>query len=79
MTQRHDDIPPYGIFPGTSAKPGDAAPSNAAIRERIVERVLNAQRRILIALGRDWERCGKTACKRSKRCRGFNCEPEMDA
>jgi hypothetical protein len=77
MTQRHDDIPPYGKFPGTGRQADSAAePSNAAIRERIVERVLNASRHLLIAIGRDWERCGKAACKRSRRCRGFACEPE---
>jgi hypothetical protein len=79
MTQRHDDIPSYGRFPGTERRSDSAAkPSpNAAIRERIVERVLNASRYLLIAIGRDWERCGKAACKRSRRCRGFACEPEV--
>ena len=78
MTERPDDIPTYGRFPGTERQAGSAAEpeSSAAIRERIVERVLNAARYLLIAIGRDWERCGKAACKRSRRCRGFACEPQ---
>ena len=60
MTPRHDDIPSSGRFHGTE-RPSDSAadPSpNAAISARIVERVLNASRYLLIAISRDWERCG---------------------
>jgi hypothetical protein len=31
---------------------------------------------IAIAASRDYERCGKAACARSRRCRGFACEPD---
>ena len=33
-------------------------------------------RLIAIAAGRDYEHCGKAACARSRRCRGFACEPD---
>jgi hypothetical protein len=36
---------------------------------------MRCMRTILIAMGRDYERCGKAACARSRRCRGFACEP----
>ena len=35
-------------------------------------------RLLAIAAGRDYEHCGKAACARSRRCRGFACEPDGD-
>jgi hypothetical protein len=46
------------------------------IRRRAVQSVMRCMRTILIAMGRDYERCGKAACTRSRRCRGFACEPD---
>lgn len=48
-----------------------------AIHARITERVLRCLRMQLVAIGRDYERCGKAACARSRRCRGFACEPQV--
>ena len=31
------------------------------------------------AIARDWRHCGKAACARSRRCRGFACEVEGEA
>ena len=45
------------------------------IRERITESVMHCLRLQLIAIGRDWQRCGKAACARTRRCRGLACEP----
>jgi hypothetical protein len=47
------------------------------IRERIIASAMRCIRMQLIALGRDWERCGKASCARTRRCRGFACEPEV--
>ena len=46
---------------------------------RIAERVLRIVRHMLIGMNRDYERCGKAACARSRRCRGFACEPAASA
>ena len=32
---------------------------------------------VLVAIGRDYENCGKAACARSRHCRGFACEAAM--
>ena len=48
-----------------------------AIRERIIASAMRCIRMQLIALGRDWERCGKASCARTRRCRGFACEPDV--
>ena len=47
------------------------------IRERIIASAMRCIRMQLIALGRDWERCGKASCARTRRCRGFACEPDV--
>ena len=49
-----------------------------AIRERLTASVMRCLRMQLVAIGRDYERCGKAACARSRRCRGFACEPRRD-
>ena len=48
----------------------------AASRARIVERVERCLRALLVGMGRDYLHCGKAACARSRRCRGFACEPD---
>ncbi len=45
------------------------------VRARAIRSAMRCVRSLLIALGRDYERCGKAACARSRRCRGFACEP----
>jgi hypothetical protein len=47
------------------------------LQDRITRRVEWCIRALLIAMGRDYLRCGKAACARSRRCRGFACEPEV--
>ena len=47
-----------------------------AIRARTIESAMRCIRALLIQIGRDYERCGKTSCARSRRCRGFACEPD---
>lgn len=44
------------------------------IRERTIERANRVMALMLADLARDYERCGKAACVRSRRCRGFACE-----
>jgi hypothetical protein len=46
-----------------------------ASRRRAVDAVARCMRLLAIAAGRDYEHCGKAACARSRRCRGFACEP----
>jgi len=45
----------------------------------IAQSVLRTVRAILISMNRDYERCGKSACARSRRCRGFACEAPADS
>jgi hypothetical protein len=45
-------------------------------RARTIAGIERCLAMLLAQLGRDYERCGKTACKRSRRCRGFACTPE---
>jgi hypothetical protein len=46
------------------------------IRERVIASAMRCIRMQLIALGHDWERCGKASCARTRRCCGFACETE---
>jgi hypothetical protein len=41
---------------------------------RAAESALRVIRTLLIAMNRDYERCGKAACARSRRCRGDACD-----
>ena len=45
------------------------------IRRRAIQSAMRCIRALLIQLGRDYERCGKAACARTRRCRGLACEP----
>jgi hypothetical protein len=59
-----------------------AAPTQDEIDAAGRRRALDAMHRCLALLvgvvARDWRHCGKAACARSRRCRGFACEPEVD-
>ena len=48
------------------------------IRRRAIEGIDRCRRKLLIALSRDYQHCGKASCARSRRCRGFACEPDVD-
>ena len=45
-------------------------------RERTLDRARRCVALLLSQIGRDHEHCGKAACRRSRRCRGFACEPD---
>ena len=47
-------------------------------RRRAIEALERALRLLVVAAGRDYAHCGKAAYARSRRCRGFACEPESD-
>ena len=49
-----------------------------ASRRRALDAVARCMPLIAIATSRDYERCGKAACARSRSCRGFACEPDAD-
>jgi hypothetical protein len=77
-----DDIPPYG-----TASYGDAPPDRPAaiasdeiqcLKARTFDRLARCIARLTGEIGRDWLRCGKAACARSRRCRGYACEPDGD-
>ncbi len=46
-------------------------------RTRTIQSAMRCVRALLIALNRDYERCGKASCARARRCRGFACEPDV--
>ncbi len=50
---------------------------DAATRRRAIDALERAVARMTRAVGRDWQHCGKAECLRSRRCRGFACEPDM--
>jgi len=45
-------------------------------RRRALNAVARCIRLLAVDTGRDYEHCGKAACARSRRCRGFACEPD---
>ena len=59
-----------------SQEPSQAEIDEAS-RRRTIDALHRALSRLAGAAARDWRRCGKAACLRSRRCRGFACEPEM--
>lgn len=76
-----DEIPPYGTGPYGDAEPAQRRTKpneNAAIRADIIASIERSLRHLLIAIGRDYEDCGKAACARSRRCRGFACEQGLE-
>ena len=65
--------------PGRAANPGAMAPDELeCLKERTIERLSECLARFTGQLARDWAYCGKAACARSRRCRGFACEPDAD-
>jgi hypothetical protein len=46
-----------------------------ASRRRAIDALYRALTRLVKASAQDWRHCGKAACLRSRRCRGFACEP----
>lgn len=67
-----DDLPsPHRIVPVSQRE------VDAASRRRAIAALERALRMLAVAAGRDYERCGKAACARSRRCRGFACMPEV--
>ena len=47
-------------------------------RRRALDAVARCIRLLAVDAGRDYEHCGKAACARSRRCRGFACETDGD-
>ena len=70
----------YPHFQSTAA-PGAFTPQDKIDAERRRRALAALERCLRIAvagIGRDHERCGKAACARSRRCRGFACEPDAE-
>jgi hypothetical protein len=63
------------------SEPRPAATQNqieAARRQRTLDALYRCAARLAGTIGRDWHDCGKAACARSRRCRGFACEPDQE-
>jgi hypothetical protein len=60
-----------------SLEPQDDEDDDDQVRARVVAGVERCLRGLLVAIGRDYRHCGKAACARSRRCRGFACEPDV--
>jgi hypothetical protein len=68
----------YPHFEST-APPDSSTPQDkidAESRRRAFASLERCLRKLAAGTGRDHERCGKAACARSRRCRGFACEPD---
>jgi hypothetical protein len=59
---------------GPAASPTQAEVDEAS-RRRAIDALYRALTRLVKASAEDWRHCGKAACLRSRRCRGFACEP----
>ena len=66
-------------IPATTHRPTGKATAHNSESEDVHARarhgILRCAALLLRAISRDWQHCGKTACLRSRRCRGFACEP----
>jgi hypothetical protein len=51
---------------------------DAATRQRANDTLDRCLARLVGEIAQDWLHCGKAACRRARRCRGFACEPEFD-
>jgi hypothetical protein len=60
--------------PGKPFENPQTAPG-AATRKRTIDAAYRCVAKLIARIARDHERCGKAACVRSRRCRGFACEP----
>jgi hypothetical protein len=82
MTPSTDDIPSYGTVSYGSPldRPGTTAPDELeCLKERTIDRLGECIARFAGQIARDWAHCGKAACARSRRCRGFACQPRENA
>jgi len=62
-----------------AADPDIMAPDELeCLKERTLDRLAQCMAQFTSQLARDWAYCGKAACARSRRCRGFACEPDED-
>jgi hypothetical protein len=51
---------------------------DAATRRRTLDALIRCLARLGGAIAQDWRHCGKSACRRARRCRGFACEEEFE-
>jgi len=63
--------------PSAASAPQDEI--DAASRRRALDGIHRCLALLIGVVARDWRHCGKAACARSRRCRGFACEAEPDA
>jgi hypothetical protein len=49
---------------------------DAARRRRVIDTAYRCLAKLVSHIACDHEHCGKAACARSRRCRGFACEPD---
>jgi hypothetical protein len=68
---------PQTFAPSQTLSPTQAE-IDAASPQRAMDALHRALARLTRAVGRDWQHCGKATCLRSRRCRGFACEPEVE-
>jgi hypothetical protein len=47
------------------------------LKARTIDRLHRSLIALVAGIGRDHQPCGKAACARSHRCRGFACEPDI--
>ena len=65
--------------PDPAADPDTMTPDEIeCLKERTLDRIYRCMARLTGEIARDWAYCGKAACARSRRCRGFACEPNED-
>ena len=69
----------HNILPNRAAEPDIMAPDELeCLKKRTLARLADCLARFGSQIARDWAYCGKAACARSRRCRGFACEPDGD-
>jgi hypothetical protein len=56
----------------------EAARELSHVRQRTLDAIDRCLALLVELAAEDWRRCGKAACARSRRCRGFACEPKME-
>ena len=77
----HMSYPRVDSGPALSARQTLSPPPqdeiDAASRQRAFDALYRALDRLVRGAAEDWRHCGKAACLRSRRCRGFACEPKV--
>ena len=69
-----NDLPsPHRMPPAIATETADD--DIVATRRRTIDGAWHCAEILLGQIARDHERCGKAACARSRRCRGFACVP----